>query len=372
MALNNKRPLRVLVLVLLLGALGLLGYEAFYWLTHVYESGARVQTELTRMSSRVDGSLERVLVAEGDRVRKGEKLIVVDDKDIRLRIDALRTDLELEEAKRDRLVSERRAFELELASKVATGQEQIRAREVKLRTVTERLRLAEKDLARLNVLFRKQLASEAQVASEQAKVLALRSEVSVSAADIDISRRELDQVRATEQQLAVIDDNIRISAVTTDKIKAMIAIEENRLAFRHIRSPIDGVVARVYKYPGEFVEEGETILILHDRGLFWLEAYIDENQIRHVRVDQHVIIEFDAYPFEEFSGRVRQIGSVTTLQMGISDGQGGQFGRAAERVPVQISIDDPPPVLTPGMRADINVEIGNRLRNMAPRFGYNE
>lgn len=219
------------------------------------------------------------------------------------------------------------------------------------------------------VLSGKKIASEAQVASEQAKVLALASEVSVSEADIDIARRELEQVEASARQLDVFDDKIRISEVTTERIRATISIEKNRLAFRHIRSPIDGVVARVYKYAGEFVEEGETILILHDQGLFWLEAHIDEDQIRHVRVDQDVIIEFEAYPLEDFRGRVTRIGSVTTLEAGISDGEQARFGRAAERVPVRIAITNPPPVLTPGMRADINVKIDNRLRTLGLVFG---
>ena len=43
----------------LMGAAALMSFEGYYWLTHVYESGARVQTELTRMSSRVDGALDQ-------------------------------------------------------------------------------------------------------------------------------------------------------------------------------------------------------------------------------------------------------------------------------------------------------------------------
>ncbi|MBT6277170.1 MAG: HlyD family secretion protein [Chromatiales bacterium] len=361
MALISKRSLRIFAGFGFCGALALMVFEANYWMTHVYESGARVQTELTRMSSRVDGALAEVLVSEGAQVKRGDLLASLDDKDIRLQIDALNTDLALELAKRARLASERVAFERELQSKIGIKKEMIMAATVKHQATVERLQLTEKDWARLTVLSNKKLASDAQVASEEAKVLTMRSASSVSAAAIKITQRELEQVEATREQLTVIDDNIAISAVTTERIQAMIAIEENSLGFRKIRSPINGTVARVFKYPGEFVEEGETIVILHDQQLFWLEAYIDEDQIRHVRVDQSVNVEFDAYPFEEFGGTVRRIGSATTLEMGISDGRGGQFGRASERVPVRISIDLPPPVLAPGMRADINIEIPYRV-----------
>jgi hypothetical protein len=38
------------------------------------------------------------------------------------------------------------------------------------------------------------------------------------------------------------------------------------------------------------------------------------------------------------------------------------FGSSNERVSVRISIDDPPPKLTPGMRADINVRIYDSIK----------
>ena len=70
-------------------------------------SGARVQTELTKISSRVDGTVDRILVKEGDRVKAGQMLIRLVDEDITLNIDALRADIALEEARRKRLVSEK-------------------------------------------------------------------------------------------------------------------------------------------------------------------------------------------------------------------------------------------------------------------------
>ena len=59
-----------------------------------------------------------------------------------------------------------------------------------------------------------------------------------------------------------------------------------------------------------------------------------------------------------------QIGRITTTEMGLGAKVNGtsRFGGATERVPVRISIDNPPPNLTPGMRADINVRIYDWLK----------
>ena len=335
----------------------LLAYETAHWFTHVYESSARVQTELTKISSRVDGTVAKILVKEGNRVKAGQALLELVDEDIRLNIEALKADLALEEARRQRLISERAAFEVELESKLATRRKQIEATAVEHRATLDRLRLAQADLKRVRTLFNKDLASGKALAAEQDKVLILEGDASRLVARIEIARSELNQVAATRKQLAVIGDKIRISEITTDKIQKTIEREEVSLAFRHIKSPIDGMVDRIYKYVGEYVEEGERILILHDENVFWVEAFVTEDQIRHIRAGQSVAIHFEAYPFDEYLGEVAAIGSATTEQMGISNGKHAQFGRAAERVPIKVSIKHPPTNLTPGTLAKINVRI---------------
>lgn len=349
--------MKAIIGVGVLCALVVLGYEVFYWFTHVYAGGARIQTELTKMSSRVDGTIATLHVKEGEKVEEGQLLISLVDDDIRLRSRALETDVSLERARRERLTAERQAFEIELTSKLATKRASMRAIEIKHRALKDRLALAEKDLARVKVLFNKELTAERELAVEQDKVLKLQGEGSVFTAELAIAGLELAQVEATRKQLDVFDERIKLSSITEERIRTNIAGEKVSFEFRHIRSPLSGIIDRVYKHKGEYVEEGESILILHDTALFWLEAHIDEDQIRHVAVGQTVVLDFEAHPFKDFYGKVERIGSATSQQMGISDNRSSQFGRLSARVPVRISIDEPPPNLTPGMVANVNVRI---------------
>jgi len=357
MALGTKSTVKLLIIVAALAGLGLLGYEVVYWLTHVYASGARVQTELTRMSARVDGTVAGIHVREGERVEADQLLISLVDDDVKLRIKALETDLRLEQARRERLSAERTAFEVELRSRIATKRETMRAIEVEHRAINDRLALARKDLARVKVLFNKELTAERELAVEQDKVLVLRGDAAVSRAKLKIAEKELEQVKTGAHRLDVIDERLEVSRITEARIRTMIEAEQVALSFRHIRSPLSGIVDRVYKYKGEYVKEGESILILHDEALFWVEAYVDEDQIRHIKVGQTVVLEFEAHPFRDFFGKVVSIGSATTQEMGLNDTRTSQFGRLAERVPVRISLDAPPPGMTPGMVANVNVRI---------------
>ena len=72
---KNKSILKKLGVFAGVGVIALITYEIFYWLTHVYEYDARIEAELTTLSSRIDGEIEKVYVKEGDRVRKAISLL---------------------------------------------------------------------------------------------------------------------------------------------------------------------------------------------------------------------------------------------------------------------------------------------------------
>lgn len=357
-----KAKIKPLICLVAVGALLLLAYEVFYWFTHVYENDARVQTEYSNITSHIDGKIEKLFVDEGDPVIEGQLLVTQELDDIQLDIKALETDLALEQGNRERLRIERQALAEELRTKIVTQEEKIRSLEVELSSIYGRLSLARKDLSRARVLVGKKLKPETLLIAEEDKTLVLEGRASLVKAQIGVARGEREQLDAAKQKLNVIDNEIEVSFIQENKIQDEIRKQELLLRRRHIRSPIDGVVGKIYRYAGAYVEDATPILMVHDPKLFWIEADVDESQIRHVRVGQEVLIDLDAYPFEDFYGRVTRIGTVTTR--GADNGNPGRsrLGGSVERVPVRISIDNPPPNLTPGMRGNVNIRIYDNIR----------
>ena len=68
---RSKSVLKKLGALAGIGIAAIISYEIFYWLTHVYEYDARIEAELTTLSSRIDGEIEKVHIKEGDRVKEG-------------------------------------------------------------------------------------------------------------------------------------------------------------------------------------------------------------------------------------------------------------------------------------------------------------
>jgi membrane fusion protein (multidrug efflux system) len=140
-------------------------------------------------------------------------------------------------------------------------------------------------------------------------------------------------------------------------------LEEVELTYRRILSPINGIIGRIHRFKGEYIEDGNTILSLHNPNIYWIEAYVDESQIRHVARGKSVLIDFESYPFEDFYGKVEYVGNLTTAQTGVkTNSSKSSFSSGVERVPVRISISNPPPNLTPGMRASVNIRIYENIK----------
>ena len=83
----------------------------------------------------------------------------------------------------------------------------------------------------------------------------------------------------SDRELDVIDRNI-------DKLQVLLAQSRQRLKEMDIYSPTNGIVNDIYVQPGAYVEDGDQAFLLHEPAMLWIEADINESDIRHVRVGQ--------------------------------------------------------------------------------------
>ena len=359
----SKRVVKAIIFLAVFGAFIVAAYETFFWFTHVYENDARVETDLSQISSQVNGKIERILVTEGQSVKVGEPLVKLVDSDIRLKIKALRTDLELKKAEKIKLISEKIAFETELTSKLKTQKEKIKTIKMEQGATEDRLELAKKNIKRVEFLFQKDLVAEEKMNLEKDKFLVLKGDLAIKSAQITVAKKELLELIAKQKQTDVIDEKIKILDVEYSRIEDSINLQKIELGYRLLRSPINGVIGRIHKFGGEYVEDGINVVTLHNPSQFWIEAYVDESQIRHVVIGKKVLIDLEAFPFQDFFGVVSHVGNLTTAQTGLKTRtSASSFGGGIERVPVRIKMENPPKNLAPGMQASVNIRIYDGIK----------
>lgn len=140
---------------------------------------------------------------------------------------------------------------------------------------------------------------------------------------------------------------IKDAQATVAQRKTALAQAQTNLGYANIYAPIDGVVIT------KDVEEGQTVAaamstptlftIARDITKMQVEAAVDEADIGDVREGQRVSFTVDAYPQQEFSGKVRQVrlGATTTSNV--------------VTYTVIIDADNPEQKLKPGLTATVTI-----------------
>ncbi len=129
--------------------------------------------------------------------------------------------------------------------------------------------------------------------------------------------------------------------------KTALAQARTNLSYANIYAPIDGIIL------SKAVEEGQTVAasmstptlftIARDITKMQVEADVDEADIGNVEVGQRVSFTVDAYPNEEFSGKVRQVRLDPTTESNVVT------------YTVIIDADNPEQKLKPGLTATVTI-----------------
>ena len=140
---------------------------------------------------------------------------------------------------------------------------------------------------------------------------------------------------------------VKNSQQTVSQRKTALAQARTNLSYANIYAPIDGIIL------SREVEEGQTVAasmttptlftIAKDITKMQVEANVDEADIGGVEVSQRVSFTVDAYPQEEFSGRVRQVRLSATTESNVVT------------YTVIIDADNPEQKLKPGLTATITI-----------------
>lgn len=244
-------------------------------------------SEEVRVSAQIGGRLERVLVDEGERVKAGQVLAIIDNLDYRARVESARADLALREAARRRVVNGARSQEREEAAANLAEAEAV-------------LDNAASDAERRRGLLRDRVISKAE--AEDAE----RAE-RVARARVDAAKQRLDLVNAEarEEDHARAEADVHLARARVDEATA---VYEKTL----IRSPIDGVVLRRHRRAGESVSTqfDSPIVTLADDRVRRVRVDVDEADIGRIAVGQPAYVTADAFGDRRFPGKVVRVGQL--------------------------------------------------------------
>ena len=260
-----------------------------------------------------------------------------------------------ERAARDQVVAELAEYNREIKNKTATSEAAIRLQRRELKAWERRQGIAQSNLDRQKQLASRRAVSERQLDDAADRLLEVTSKMHSLETAIQTKLRQLLELRSALGKEAVFKTRIQAIERAIDIINVQLRQSQQRLEDMDIRAPIAGIIDEVYVSAGVYVDDGDRAFLMHDPNALWLEARIDESDIHQVAVGQPVNIEFDAYPFEYFSGKVRSIGNATLGSM--ANGTSNVDLRLAQRIHVLIDLPKIDKPTWPGMQASINIAV---------------
>ncbi len=359
---GRSRILRPKILAAVAAVLLVVGYgarETYLRFTHIYEYDARATADIVTISSRADGWVVDMPALEGMQVKAGDVVVRIDDRIAKLKIDALKAQIEGIRAERTRLKAERTFSRGQVETSIKTRTSGVAVREKAREALQEDLDFAKLELERAKKLYATKVVNEKQLQTAQTAVTKLEVQILQMEAEYQQAEGSLDEARAGEERLKVIDAQIEALTHQVANLAAQMYQQQVDVEDRTIKSPVPAVIDRTFVLPGEYVASGQRILMLHNPAEVWVEANIKETQVGRVKLGQPVNVSVDAYPGVAFTGKVTRIGSATTARFALlpTPNPSGNFTKITQRVPVKIDIVDPPHPLTPGMMVEVEIDL---------------
>jgi membrane fusion protein, multidrug efflux system len=238
-----------------------------------YEAVGTVRAKTSSViAARVIGNIVNVRVREGDRVRAGQTLIEIENRDAGVQVQKAQAGVResndaLDEAERN-----------------------IRAAESARAAVRANESLASSTFNRYQTLFNRQSVSPQEFDE-------VRTKLEVARAESERADRMLQAAKARQNQMFG-----RIDQARADVSSARVYAGYSRLA-----SPINGVVVSKHVDAGSMATPGAPLLMIENDSNYQLEVSVEESQLNKIHLNDQARITIEALGNQEFTCSVKEI-----------------------------------------------------------------
>lgn len=246
----------IIVIVLLVAVFGFI----FWQPKAEYIQGEAEATEV-RVSGKVPGRIESFRVNEGDRVRKGDTVAILDSPEVQAKYDQAEAAEAAARALNEKAVRGSRSEQIVMAYQ--TWQKAKAAAEVARKTYDRVKSLYENEV----VPAQKKDEAEANYKAMQATEQAARAQYQM----VQSGAQEEDKL-AAEAQL--------------NRAKGAVAEVEAYIKETFLISPIDGEVSERYPKVGELVGTGSPVMDILDLSDMWVSFNVREDQLKDIRMGE--------------------------------------------------------------------------------------
>jgi membrane fusion protein (multidrug efflux system) len=353
---KKKSKVFLIVLILLLVFGGWFGLSKWNHAQHHAETDdAQVEANIAPIVPRVSGYVTAVRVKDNQLVKKGDTLVILDDRDLRLKVTAAEAALTTAQSN----LGAAEATTTAATTNIATTRASVETIEAQIRTAEVSVWRANEDYQRYENLYKDHSITKQQY--EQALAAKQTAERQLQVLK-EQKNQATQQTRAVASQSAATGKQVNVAGAVIQQRKVELDEANLNLSYTVITAPEDGVVSKVNVQEGQLVQTGQSLfnVVLSDE--IWVVANFKETQLEKMKQGQKVTVHADAYPDHDFEAILTSFSPATGAKFALlpPDNASGNFVKVVQRVPVKIEFTKNDP-MAKQLRAGMNVSVDVHL-----------
>jgi len=349
---------------------------------NIVRLSGRIEGDDSAVAPKVTGRILEIRVREGDSVKAGDAIAMLDDPQLHDREQQARAQAEAAEAQfssaqQQIAVLSDQLKQTELQTNQATTDAEGRVSQAEAQLAQAEAQLAQQEASLKLAIYdrdaytklaadgavpeRQGKSAQTTAETQQALVAAARRQVESAQAAVNVAKANLDnpQIRFAQQaqiRKQIAQQEAAIASSRADAARAHAQLEEAQANIRDLTvlAPFDGTIATRTAEPGEVIQAGTAIVTLIDLSKVYLRGFIPEGDIGRVRVGQraHVFLDSDPKrPLEALVSRIDPQATFTPENTYFRD------ERVKQVVGVKLLLKTGIGYAKPGMPADGEIEL---------------
>ncbi|WPV01558.1 HlyD family secretion protein [Mucilaginibacter sp. cycad4] len=319
---TNKRRQKAIIFNVL-SALVILGAVTwgitvfFHFDSSAFTDDAQVEAYINPVNTRVAGYIKTISFSEHQQVKKGDTLVVIDDREYKIQLE--QAEATLADAQANKIVAN---------SGTDVAANGIAVSRANLDELKARLDNMEINYKRYQNLLKEDIVTQFQFDQVQT--------------DLDATKAKYRALQAQQQGSSLTTSQtgkrVAVADAAVQKARAAVDMAKLNLSYTVITAPYNGVVGRKIIEEGQLMQAGQPLVSLVRGDGKWVTANYSESQIGKLQVGSAVQIRIDALTGKTFRGRVAAISEATGSRFSAVpvDNSTGNFVKVQQRIPVKI------------------------------------
>lgn len=278
---------------------------------------AQVEQYISPVNLRASGYIKKICFQEHQSVKKGDTLLILDDREYRIRV------MEAEAALKDAMAGAN-----VINATLNTTETSATVYDASIAEIEVRLQKLAKDRQRYQNLVERNAATPIQLEQIDTEYKATKKKLDAV----------LKQKKAALSGVNEVQTRKGNTEAAIERAQAALAMAKLNLSYCVVTAPCDGKLGRRALEEGQMVNAGQTVTNILPDTQKWVIANYKETQVENLHVGQTVRITVDAVSDKEFTGKITAISGATGSKYSLvpTDNSAGNFVKIQQRVPVRI------------------------------------